>query len=244
MSVKQGFTLIELLVVIAIIAVLAALLVPAVQRAQEAARGAFCMNNLKQVGIVNHLYAGAHDGWGPSLWQLGRWNHWIQNLLDGYYVDPPRAEGANIFLCPSQVPTSWTNVKFDGFQHAQTYGMRLIPGPDSAGFSIGLPTVVDSTQKRDYGSPTAFLYIGDTVLNYPGNLGNRHQRYYFRAWSVAVYADSVHLRHNQRGNFLFGDGHVESLAKSDLVGHYGAADGGYAFVEDAIDESPGNRHKP
>ena len=240
----SGFTLIELLVVIAIIAVLAALLVPAVQRAQEGARSAFCTNNLKQLGIAHHLYAGAHDGWGPNLWDLVHWNAWAHALVDGKYIDPPTPNRPNIFLCPSQYPTSWSNANFDGFQHAQTYGMRLIPGPDSAAFSIGLPVVIDDAQKRDYGPPTAFLYIGDTILNYPDNRGNRHQRYYFRAWSVVVYADSVHLRHNQRGNFLFADGHVESLAKSDLVGNYGAADGSFAFIEDAIDVSPGNRYKP
>lgn len=239
-----AFTLIELLVVIAIIAILAALLVPAVQRAQEGARSAFCTNNLKQVGIVHHLYAGQHDGWGPNLWDLVHWNAWVHALVDADYIDSPRPYSPNIFLCPSQYPTSWSNAKFNGPQHAKTYGMRLVPGGASASFSIGLPTVVDNARQKDYGPPTTFLYIGDTILNYPGNAGNRHQRYYFVPWSVTPYADSVHLRHNQRGNFLFGDGHVESLAKPDLVGNYGAADGTLAFVEGAIDDSPGNRSGP
>ena len=55
---NRAFTLIELLVVIAIIAVLIALLLPAVQAAREASRRAWCVNNIKQLGLALHNY---HD---------------------------------------------------------------------------------------------------------------------------------------------------------------------------------------
>jgi len=63
-----AFTLIELLVVIAIIAILAALILGPVTRSKEAAKGAACISNLRQVGIALQLYVDANNQRLPIMY--------------------------------------------------------------------------------------------------------------------------------------------------------------------------------
>ena len=67
MNTRRGFTLVEVLVVIAIIGVMIALLLPAVQAAKEAARRAYCANNLKQFGLAVQNYEGVNKTFPPSF---------------------------------------------------------------------------------------------------------------------------------------------------------------------------------
>ena len=63
---KKGFTLVELLVVIAIIAILAAILFPSLAQAQKSAKGAVCINQLKQINLALSFYEKAYDDTLPT----------------------------------------------------------------------------------------------------------------------------------------------------------------------------------
>jgi prepilin-type N-terminal cleavage/methylation domain-containing protein len=63
---SRAFTLVELLVVIGIIALLIAILLPALRRAKEAANGAQCSSNQRQLMMAFLMFANDHKGRLPG----------------------------------------------------------------------------------------------------------------------------------------------------------------------------------
>jgi len=80
------------LVVIAIIAILAAMLLPALARAKEKGKQAFCLNNLCQLGLSLRMYADDNKGvYPPHNEDPGRWPF---RMFDNY-------KNIKILLCPT-----------------------------------------------------------------------------------------------------------------------------------------------
>jgi len=64
---RRAVTLLELLVVIAVIGVLIAIGLPILRTAQQSARTAACLANIREVGRAAAVYAGEHAGQMPYL---------------------------------------------------------------------------------------------------------------------------------------------------------------------------------
>lgn len=111
---KQGFTLMELLVSVTIIGILFVLILPALLRAREQARRAYCNNSIRQIGIVFTMWATDHNGYYPPGAPNGYWDypdsdgmvHHLQRnnfICDARTFYPEYLNTLAVFVCPGSV---------------------------------------------------------------------------------------------------------------------------------------------
>lgn len=206
---KQAYSLIEILVSITIITVLIALLFTVSSSFIEKSESVKCASQLRQIGHLLHAYLGernqrllfTRDGAGRHLWY---------NELKSS-ADLSDGDARQLFRCPS-VPMSGIPANLDAWY---CYGFRL---------DYTQPTYLDLARVfRENGEglyelyvnrvekPASFYIMADTI-----DKNSRRQTMRIIPRDGGIYnghkdPEGIHLRHQNRANVLFLDGHIESL---------------------------------
>lgn len=202
---QQAFTLIELLVVIAIISILATMLIPAISRAKELANQTACLSNQRAIGVGQSMALADSDGRYPqqianltslsgsldkdTWWgRIGSYVDWAEP----YAIGPTVAEGT-LGHCPSHVEDSGSF----------SYVPNFLIITDPRWFS---PVV-----SADISNPSEKVLVHETfTLSWwpvPGFWGSRGKAPFNPVGQGLI---ATHTDINV--NFLFCDGHAESIA--------------------------------
>ncbi|MBI4025225.1 MAG: type II secretion system protein [Verrucomicrobia bacterium] len=218
----HAFTIIELLVVVAIISILAAMLMPAIKNAQETAKSAGCVNNLRQMSIAVVSYADDHDGWTPLPgWGSGTppsgtiafdWNWYC--LITPYLTSEPFTPGGGaytrfreiflkdgritgVFRCPSRKSSEINQTFSDGYHDINGVAWDDINYVANGGWGgIEPPTYGFRYQISQYKYPAELIWLldGQRDIVFPWNPPSPNYTYI--------------ARHHQGVNILYADGHV------------------------------------
>lgn len=224
-----AFTLIELLVVIAIIAILAAMLLPALAKAKQRAYAASCMNNLRQVALFMQFYTDnnrevfpAHRDaiQDPNLPAVNNW--W------GPQIVTYGGGRSNLFHCPAihgiqKLPdgTTW-KWTFDrnlvGYGYNSEFLGLDMAHPNPTEYRVGriLFSSYRNFKRTSIKQPSENLEICDSEPLVDGTWSSSCW------WADAGehpgdgYEGVSMSRHNERGNVVFADDHVESRKDSQI----------------------------
>jgi prepilin-type processing-associated H-X9-DG protein len=233
--VLHSFSLIELLVVISIIASLVALLMPAIKSAKDSAQAAACISNLRQIGLAIHIYGDerGHYPWGYEI--TTDWSYTIQPYLAKasgltYGTTQHNARSA-IVQCPTRFQS--TNIVNNYGSHDRLLGNKDPGSPykDAPYYPRGVPwkerpqdywMIADASQNPNTlggeSQATIWNILPEMSQNYnpataENNITNTGQNL-----DQAGSLGQIRWRHknNSRANFVFMDGHVESIERGKM----------------------------
>lgn len=208
-----GFSMPEVLVVLVIILVLAALLFPLIRGLRERARSAQCVQNLRQIGVGLHGYIAENNGRFPNGGVDVSWlrDPETQNPLGySWYDAAAKNLGREDFSTRFNDPSAEPLPEFFGCPsgHRVAYHPAWPYTGDYAGnVFLGNPlNPINPLTLAAVKNPSSTPYVQDTVKQ--NNFGGTIFSNGFSKTANTAFA----ARHAGKGNILWVDGHVSSLA--------------------------------
>ena len=225
---RLGFTLIELLVVIAVVAILAGLLLPSLARAKERTRRVQCLNNLRTLGQVYHLYAMDNNDRFPEMYPpdavvSGTGPFLKFGVLGDSYLKP--GIYLQIAYCPSNpdFAAQSVNIEIDGVG-GYTGGIGRVPyvatfpksvrlDPISINWSLN-PRVIETENGPIVPSPAERPLLADVTVSMGSSTTN---------FIPIPFKGKLRPNHQQNqgvatgGNVNFLDGHTSFLKVSQMT---------------------------
>lgn len=219
--VRGAFTLIELLVVVAIIAVLVAILLPAMNQARAAARSVTCQSTMRQGGLALRQYAEEHNDICPvvhpttyaaydgSQWYPNVDSEWWKMLAD-------YGMSAEVLACPQD----------DNTDQGTT--------PDTT-----IPSYVMNGLFEFRKQLTAILYETKKILlSERADAADAYDHQAYHAWTSPIAAWTDEIKGDRHGgnksNYLFVDGHLESLKLAETLGDGTLSEQNMHFISEYV----------
>ncbi len=190
--------MVELLVVIAIVAALVAVIVPVGRGLVTRSHAINCAKNLRQIGMASMMYAGDNHMTLPQSThqKASGGKSWLTSLQ-------PYACGTITFKCPHEPDQKR---KF-------TYVINdfLTPKPSGAppDFNYSILAKIDQ--------PEQTLMFAEASVSYLNSDHFHFAEYYGQKMPPSAFESQVGVRfHGGKANYLFADGHLETLPWPDV----------------------------
>jgi prepilin-type N-terminal cleavage/methylation domain-containing protein/prepilin-type processing-associated H-X9-DG protein len=204
---RRGFTLVELLVVVAIIGALIALLLPAVQQARATARRASCSSSMRQIGLATQMFANDHAGRFPQTIHAGPGESWV------YTLSPYVENVEEIRICAEDPKgRDWLRNGAKGTSYMINEYV-----------SFELTESVLNLHKMKQTSKTIIVFEGADGRDVDAE--HVHASSWYTKGYITGNVVWPHMlqeiqpnRHFGTANYLFADGHVETIAEDIVYG--------------------------
>jgi len=196
-SSPRGFTLVEILVTITLIAILSAVMVPVIRGMMSRSHSVRCSNQLRQIGAACLLYASDNNNTLPVTTHQRR-----QGIKSWTITLEPYTSETLAFHCTKdEHPTREISYVINDF---------LTPNP------VGAPDL-NLSRLANVSRPESSVLFAEVSPSYLNTDHFHFSVYRGGRIPAAAFAKQVAVeRHDGSANYLFVDGHVETLSWKEV----------------------------